>query len=159
MSEKSDIPIGDRFHQPDRLVLRHPVSMSEFGDSFFCSVWPSVSSTALCPLCGSLSPLRSSVPFAALCPLCGPLSLLWPFVPLCSPLSPLHLCSLFLLCPLYSLCPLSTLLKCWNAGLFGIWPVQYRNEKLMMPEPVRYQTQLTQSSIFLVWYRTELMNA
>jgi hypothetical protein len=35
MSEKSDMPVGDIFHQPDRLVLHHPVYMSEFGDSFF----------------------------------------------------------------------------------------------------------------------------
>jgi hypothetical protein len=26
------------FRQPDRLVLRHPVQMSEYGDGFFCSV-------------------------------------------------------------------------------------------------------------------------
>jgi hypothetical protein len=32
MSEKSDMPVGDRSHQPDRLVLRHPVYMSDFGD-------------------------------------------------------------------------------------------------------------------------------
>jgi hypothetical protein len=37
------MPFGDRFHQPDRLVLRHPAYMSEFGDSFFCSVGPTIS--------------------------------------------------------------------------------------------------------------------
>jgi hypothetical protein len=26
------------FRQPDCLVLRHPVQMSEYGDGFFCSV-------------------------------------------------------------------------------------------------------------------------
>jgi hypothetical protein len=28
------------FRQPSRLVLRHPVPASEYGDGFFCSVMP-----------------------------------------------------------------------------------------------------------------------
>ncbi len=32
-------------------------------------------------------------------------------------------------------------------------------KKLTMPEQVRYQTKITQSGIFLVWYRTKIRNA
>ncbi len=38
MLEKSDMSVGDKLHQPGRLVLRHPVQISEFGDSFLQSV-------------------------------------------------------------------------------------------------------------------------
>jgi hypothetical protein len=37
MSEKSAMPVGDRFHQPGHLVSPHPVQKLEFGGSFFCS--------------------------------------------------------------------------------------------------------------------------
>ncbi len=36
--EKSDMSVEDKLRQPGRLVLRHPVQISEFGDRFFCSV-------------------------------------------------------------------------------------------------------------------------
>ncbi len=32
-------------------------------------------------------------------------------------------------------------------------------KKLTMPKPVRYRTKLTQSGIFLVWYRTKILDA
>ncbi len=37
MLEKSDMSVEDKLRQPGRLVLRHPVQISEFGDWFFCS--------------------------------------------------------------------------------------------------------------------------
>jgi hypothetical protein len=49
--------------------------------------------------------------------------------------------------------------KCRNAGLSGIRSVRYRNEKLTMPGMVRYRTKPRQSSIFLVRYRTEIIDA
>jgi hypothetical protein len=33
------------------------------------------------------------------------------------------------------------------------------SKKLTMPKPVRYWTKLTQSGIFLVWYRTKIRDA
>jgi hypothetical protein len=38
MLEKSDMSVKDKLRQPGRLVLRHSVQISEFGDRFFCSV-------------------------------------------------------------------------------------------------------------------------
>jgi hypothetical protein len=37
MEKKLDMYVENIFRQPNRLVLRHPVPASEYGDGFFCS--------------------------------------------------------------------------------------------------------------------------
>ncbi len=49
--------------------------------------------------------------------------------------------------------------KCWNAGLSGIRTVRYRKKKLTMPVQVWYRTKPRQSGIFLVQYRTVIIDA
>jgi hypothetical protein len=49
--------------------------------------------------------------------------------------------------------------KCWNAELSSIRSVRYRIEKLTMPGLVQYRTKPRQFVIFLVWYRTGIIDA
>ncbi len=49
--------------------------------------------------------------------------------------------------------------KCWNAGLSGIRSVQFRNEQMPMPEPVRYRNKGTQSGAGILRYWTEIPDA
>jgi hypothetical protein len=35
MSKMSDMPVGNIFRQPNRLVLLHPMQLTEIGDGFF----------------------------------------------------------------------------------------------------------------------------
>jgi hypothetical protein len=46
---------------------------------------------------------------------------------------------------------------CSNAGVLDCLVPDWK--KLTMPEQVRYRTKLTQSGIFLVWYRTKIRDA
>ncbi len=50
--------------------------------------------------------------------------------------------------------------KCWNGGLSSTQSVLYWTEKkLTMQGLIRYLTKPIQSDIFVVWYRTEIMDA
>ncbi len=49
--------------------------------------------------------------------------------------------------------------ECRNTGLSGIWSVRYLNDKLTMPGLLPYLIKPRHSGIFLVQYRTEIMDA
>ncbi len=53
----------------------------------------------------------------------------------------------------------NTVHKCRNAGLSGIRSVRYRNEKITMLEQVWCRTKPSPSGIFLVRYRTKMIDA
>ncbi len=123
----------------------------------------------VCPCYMCMSMLHVHVHDACACPCCMSISMLHIHIhdgctyTCCKPISMLHVhsmsnirvCVFVCLCMCICVC----LCMCINAGLSGIQSVLLEWKKLMMPESNRYRTKLTQSSIFLVQYRIEIMDA